>query len=152
MSSTLLWAGVLTLHLLCVSYWFGGAVYCTQMPRITRALDALPAFSVQTQAYGRYLRGLWHVVPLALLSGGALVWRLMTQTGGHMSWPYHVMALCGLLMTLLFGWMVFGVYNKIKRALRPQPALFAKLHRLAIFTSLLGTIAMACGAAGTCGY
>ncbi|QDH14624.1 hypothetical protein E3E11_00710 [Oecophyllibacter saccharovorans] len=147
MFNTLLWTAVLTVHLVCVAYWYGGAVYCLQIPRLTRALDTAAAFSVRTQACGRYLRGLWHVIPLAILSGCALIWRMLPQ----IPWPYHVMGLLGVLMAGVFGLMVFGPYRRILRAVRPQPEMFAKLQKLLWLTVLLGSLAMAAGAAGTIG-
>ncbi|QDH12969.2 hypothetical protein E3E12_00740 [Formicincola oecophyllae] len=146
----LIWAAMLTLHVLCISYWVGGAVYCMQLPRITRALEAVPAQAVQLQGYGRFLRGLWHVAPLALFSGAGLV-GLMMYRGLNLDWPYHVMGALGVLMFILFVMTAMGPYRAARRAMRPQPASFKAMRRFAVLTVLLGALAITMGGLGQAG-
>ena len=147
MTSSLLWGVVLALHLLCITYWVGGAIFCLQTRRTTRLLDAQQASTVLLQSYSRFLRALWHVIPLAILSGIALI----IHAGGHLPWPYHLMALCGLLMIILFLSMTFGPLRTARRALRPQPQLFTTLHRRIALMALCGIIAIFAGALGGVG-
>ncbi|MCX5614302.1 hypothetical protein [Bombella saccharophila] len=144
MTSSLLWGFVLALHLLCITYWLGGAIFCLQTRRTTRLLDAQQASTVLLQTYSRFLRALWHVVPLAILSGILLI----IHVGGHLPWPYHLMALCGLLMIIIFLSMNFGPLRTARRALRPQPQLFTALHRRAALMVICGIIAIISGAIG----
>lgn len=144
MTSNFLWSLVLALHLLCITYWVGGAVFCLQSRRATRLLEAPQATIVLLQSYGRFFRALWHVVPLAVISGAAL----FIRSGGHLPWPYHLMSLCGVSMIVLFLSAFFGPLRAARRAIRPQPHLFTSLHRRAAVMALLGFIAIIAGAIG----
>lgn len=144
MLSSIVWSLVLALHLLCMAYWIGGAFYCLQLRRSTRLLEPAQATTVLLQSYSRYLRALWHVFPLAFITGIALVIR----TGGHLPWPYHLMAFCSVVMALLFISMAFGPLRTARRAIRPQPQTFSSLHHRTAIMALFGIIAVIAGTLG----
>lgn len=144
MTSSLLWGLVLALHLLCITYWVGGAIFCLQSRRTTRLLEAQQASTVLLQTYGRYLKALCHVVPVAIISGIALI----IHAGAYLPWPFHLMAFCGLVMIAIFLSMLFGPLRAARRAIRPQPQLFSSLHRRAALMALVGAIAIIAGALG----
>ncbi|CDG33693.1 hypothetical protein CO583_00595 [Parasaccharibacter sp. TMW2.1882] len=144
MTSSILWGLILALHLLCITYWVGGAIFCLQSRRSVRLLEAQQANTVLLQTYGRYLKALCHVVPVAVLSGIALI----IHAGAYLPWPFHLMAFCGLVMIVIFLSMLFGPLRAARRAIRPQPQLFSSLHRRAALMALAGIIAIIAGALG----
>ena len=144
MTSSLTWGLILALHLLCITYWVGGAIFCLQSRRTTRLLEAQQASTVLLQTYGRFLKALCHVVPLAVLTGIALI----IHAGTYLPWPFHLMALCGVVMIGIFLSMLFGPLKAARRAIRPQPQLFTTLHRRAALMAIIGIIAIIAGALG----
>lgn len=144
MGMSVLWAALLVLHLLSIIYWTGGGIFSLQMGRITRLLETTQKTAIQLQALSRYFRALCHVVPLAIITGIIL----FAHDGIGLSWPYHVMAVCGVLMTVLFLVTLFGPYQKLRRAIRPQPELFVKTRRNIFVMTALGLVAAAMGAIG----
>ncbi|MDF7674941.1 hypothetical protein PT277_06345 [Acetobacteraceae bacterium ESL0709] len=142
---SVLWSAVLVLHLLSIIYWVGGGIFSLQMGRITRLLEPTQKSAIQLQAMTRYFRALCHVVPVALVTGVIL---FIHDGGVGISWPYHVMALCAALMAILFLVTFFGPFQKLRRALRPQPDLFTASHRRILSMTILGLVAAAMGAIG----
>lgn len=144
MLNSIIWSLVLALHLICMAYWVGGALYCLQLRRATRLLEPTPATTVLLQSYSRYLHVLWHVFPLSFITGIALVFRL----GFHLPWPDHLMALCSVLMAITFFTIVFGPLRIARRALRPQPQTFVSLHRRTAIMVFFGVVAVISGCLG----
>ncbi|MXV35435.1 MULTISPECIES: hypothetical protein [unclassified Saccharibacter] len=141
---SIVWSLVLALHLLCMAYWVGGAFYCLQLRRATRLLEPAQATTVLLQSYSRYLRALWHVVPLAFITGIAL----FVRAGGHLPWPYHLMSFCGVMMAIAFLTMFFGPLKTARRAIRPQPQTFVTLHRRTAIMLFWGVVAVLSGSFG----
>lgn len=141
---SIIWELVLTLHILTIAYWIGGSMACLQLRRATRLLDPSQASLVQLQYYTRFMRALLHVVPICLATGAAL----MIHAHGILAWPYHLMALCGIIMTLIFCSMFFGPFRTARRSVRPSPALFTSLNRQSLLMMLLGMIAVLTAALG----
>lgn len=144
MTSSLIWGLILALHLLCITYCVGGAIFCLQTRRTTRLLEAQQASTVLLQTYGRFLKALCHVIPVAVLTGVALI----IHAGAYLPWPFHLMAFCGIIMIVIFLTMLFGPLRAARRAIRPQPQLFTSLHRRAALMALVGIIAIIAGALG----
>ncbi|MXV44604.1 hypothetical protein GS501_06035 [Saccharibacter sp. 17.LH.SD] len=142
MFSSVIWSLILALHLLCIAYWVGGALYCLQLRRATRLLEPAQTTIVLLQSYSRYLRALWHVIPTAFVTGIAL----FVKMGFHLPWPYHLMAFCGIVMSAIFASMILGPLRTARRAIRPQPQTFASLHTRTALMALFGVIAIIAGA------
>lgn len=143
----LFWIIILALHLLAITYWVGAAFSTMQMRRSVKLLDDTLASNVQLQHYTRFFRALKHVIPIALLSGGALFFHALSR-GWHLPWPYHLMALCALFMTALFLKMYFGPFREARRAMRPSSELFRKLFRFNLGMMIWGIVAIFAGALG----
>lgn len=145
MSNPFLWSLVLALHLLCMAYWIGGGLYAVIVSRSTVALlEPAQRQNVQTQLIARYFRGLLHIVPTVLVTG----WLLVFHMGGFsvMSLPINIMQGLALIMALLFLNAYFGPFQSLRRAIRPQPALFDKVRKrivLMIGVGILTVIAAA---------
>ncbi|QHI95697.1 hypothetical protein GT348_04980 [Aristophania vespae] len=108
-----------------------------QTKKVTYLLDTAQRNSTQIQAYARYFRALWHVVPLALITGACL----FIHDGQGLGWPFHLMAGCGVIMALIFALTFFGPYQKARRSIRPQQNLFNSMSRRILLMSVLGIIA-----------
>lgn len=143
----LFWIVLLAIHLTAIAYWVGGAFSTMQMRRATKTLEPNIAATVQLQHYTRSFRALLHVVPLALISGFLLFFHAISH-GAHLPWPYHIMVLCGVMMTALFILMWRGPFQKARRAMRPSPEDFKKLFRFNLGVMIWGIIAIFAGALG----
>ncbi|WP_428392141.1 CopD family protein [Lichenicoccus sp.] len=133
-SATILWGLVLTLHLLGMAVWVGGSAAMLFVLRPSLGLlDQTQRVSVDLQSLRRFLRLLWLVVPIMLLTGWAME---IFRQGGFANADWHINAMQGLgiLMALVFAYLYFGPFQKARRALRPKPAMFESIR------SLIGTM------------
>lgn len=145
MSNPFLWSLVLALHLLCMAYWIGGGLYAAVVSRSTVALlEPAQRQNVQIQLIARYFRTLLHIVPTALVSG----WLLVIHMGGFgaMSLPINVMQGLALIMALLFLSAYFGPFQSLRRAIRPQPALFDTVRKRVLLMVAVGVLTVIAGA------
>ncbi|NVN05931.1 hypothetical protein HW509_10035 [Asaia spathodeae] len=147
MSNPFLWSVILALHLLCMAYWIGGGLYAAIVSRSTVALlEPAQRQNVQIQLIARYFRALLHIVPTALVTG----WLLVLHMGGFgaMSPPINIMQGLALIMALIFLSAYFGPFQSLRRAIRPQPALFAKVRLRVILMVAVGVLTVFCAAMG----
>ena len=138
-SAQILWGLVLAVHLLGMALWVGGAVYAVFVLRPSLSLlDQTQRVSVHLQTLRRYFRIVWHVMPMVLLSGWAM---LFFREGGFQNPDWHIQAMQGLgvLMAAIFVWAFFGPYQRARRAIRPQPALFETIRSLVSINIVIGT-------------
>lgn len=143
MTGSILWSIVLALHILSMTYWVGGGAYAALAGRSSLALlDTAQRQNVLLQLYSRYYRGLWHVIPLSLLTG----WLLAIHIGGFaaLPWTVNVMQLIGIIMAAIFLSAVFGPLRAARRAIRPQPTVFATIHTRIVVMVALGAITTLC--------
>ncbi|QDH16211.1 hypothetical protein [Swingsia samuiensis] len=139
MIEPIIWSLVLAMHLLSMTYWVGGSIYSSLVVRSTVSLlDPNPKASVLLQNYTRFFKGLWQVVPFALLSG----WALIFHEGGfaNVNWPINLMQVIGLVMAIIFFVTARGPFLKARRALRPQVSLFNTLQKRTALMAILGVI------------
>ncbi|WP_242403330.1 hypothetical protein [Asaia platycodi] len=147
MSNPFLWSVILALHLLCMAYWIGGGLYAAIVSRSTVALlEPAQRQNVQIQLIARYFRALLHIVPTALVTG----WLLVLHMGGFgaMSLPINIMQGLALIMALIFVNAYFGPFQTLRRAIRPQPALFAKVRQRVIVMVAVGVLTVFFAAMG----
>ena len=133
-----IWGLVLAVHLLAMTAWVGGLAYTLLILRPSLGLlDATPRISVHLQALRRFFRLVWHVMPISLLTGWAM---LIGKEGGFAHAPWFVNAMQGtaILMTAVFLWIFFGPYRRLRRAIRPQPQMFDAVRSLITTNLALG--------------
>ena len=108
-----IWAWVLALHLVCAVIWVGGMffAYMVLRPSLT-AIDPQQRMLLHTQVFKRFFLVVWHVMPLILLSGFALMYGFYR---GVVGWNVHAMMGLGLLMSAVFLFIVFGPYARFRR-------------------------------------
>ncbi|MBL7235365.1 CopD family protein [Novacetimonas hansenii] len=139
MSHSILWSLVLAVHLLGMAAWVGGMIYAVFVLRPSLGLlDAIPRVSVHLQTLNRFFRIVWHVMPMVLVTG----WLMILHEGGFaaIAWQINLMQLLGLMMALIFARIYFGPYQKARRAMRPQPAMFDSIRSQILINIGLGVL------------
>lgn len=109
------WSLVLAVHILCAVLWVGGMffAYVVLRPSLV-AIDPPQRMLLHTQVFRRFFLVVWHAMPLALLSGFAMViWQYGGMAG--LSWNVHAMLGLGLLMSVVFLFIVLGPYKRFRR-------------------------------------
>ncbi len=135
-----LWGLVLSLHLLAMAAWLGGAAYTVLVMRPSLGLlDGTQRSSVQLQTLTRYFRLVWHAMPVVLVTGWLM---LAFPLGGFNDPDWHVQAMQGLgvVIALLFAYAYFKPLRKVRRAIRPQPADFDRVRSLVSVNLYLGVL------------
>jgi uncharacterized membrane protein len=110
-----IWGWVLALHVLCAVIWVGGMffAYVVLRPSLS-VLEPIQRIALHTQVFRRFFLVVWHVMPLILLSGFAVLFGFY---GGmaNVGWNVHLMMLLGLIMSAVFLLIVFGPYARFRR-------------------------------------
>jgi uncharacterized membrane protein len=110
-----IWEWVLAIHVLCAVIWVGGMffAYVVLRPSLS-VLEPMQRIALHTQVFRRFFLVVWHVMPLILITGFAVLFGLY---GGmaYVGWNIHVMMLLGLIMSAVFVLIVFGPYARFRR-------------------------------------
>lgn len=138
---------LLALHLIGAVAWVGGMAFALLVLRPSLAvLEPPQRLALHTEVFRRFLRLIWHLMPLVLLTGYLMLFGFL---GGfaHVRWPVHVMHLLGLLMTAVFLVIYFGP----ARALRAAPSLesVGRIRKLVLVNLVLGTLTLIVAAFAT---
>lgn len=138
----------LFLHVTAVVVWVGGMTFAHVCLRPALAdLSPQLRMPVSEGVFGRFFNLTALAIVLILLSGGFL----MQRFGGiEAPWPIFGMALTGVLMMLVYAYIRFAVYPRLRRAVQAQKwpegaKALASIRRMVLFNLVLGylTIAMA---------
>lgn len=120
----MIWNLVLALHLLAAVVWVGGMVFALRILRPAMAfLEPGQRIALHRQVLRRFFFYVWHAMPIAIITGIALMVGLYppgTQP------PVAVRAMAGLaiVMGLLFVVIFFGPWRRMRQA--PDDAAAAK--------------------------
>jgi len=110
-----IWGWVLAIHVLCAVIWVGGMffAYVVLRPSLS-VLEPIQRIALHTQVFRRFFLVIWHVMPLILITGFAVLFGFY---GGmaNVGWNVHVMLLLGLVMSAIFLLIVFGPYARFRR-------------------------------------
>jgi uncharacterized membrane protein len=102
-------------HVLSAVIWVGGMffAYVVLRPSLS-VLEPIQRIALHTQVFRRFFLVVWHVMPLILLSGFAILFGFY---GGmaNVAWNVHLMMLLGLIMSAVFLLIVFGPYARFRR-------------------------------------
>ena len=138
------------LHLLGAVIWVGGMFFALLVLRPSLAVLAPPQrLALHGQVFRRFFRIIWHVMPIVILTGYALVF---LGFGGFKGtpWTVHVMHLSGLVMAVIFAVTYFGPWAALRAALVADDgaAAAASVDRIRMLITVnlglgLGTIAVA---------
>ena len=110
-----IWGWVLAVHVLCAVIWVGGMffAYVVLRPSLS-VLEPIQRIALHTQVFRRFFLIVWHVMPLILISGFAVLF-LFYGGMAYVGWNVHVMLLLGLIMSAVFVLIVFGPYARFRR-------------------------------------
>ena len=116
------------LHLLGAAIWVGGMFFALLVLRPSLAvLEPAQRLALHGQVFRRFFRIIWHVMPVVLVSGYALVF---LGFGGFRGtpWTIHVMHLAGLVMAVVFVVIVVGPWRRLQDALAADDRTAAVAH------------------------
>ena len=111
----MIWGWVLAVHVLCAVIWVGGMffAYVVLRPSLS-VLEPVQRIALHTQVFRRFFLIVWHVMPLILISGFAVLFLFYGGLAG-VGWNVHLMLLLGLIMSAVFVLIVFGPYARFRR-------------------------------------
>ena len=127
--------------------WIGGGFYAVVVLRPSLSLlDNTQRSSVHLQTLQRFFKMLKHIVPTVLITG----WLMIIHEGGfaHAPWTTNVMQAIGLIMAILFIRILSGPYQKLRRAIRPQPATFDAVRKQIMLIVALGLLTVVVASMG----
>jgi uncharacterized membrane protein len=139
-------AGLLALHLLAAVAWVGGIFFAYLALRPASMQLAAPLrLALWAAVFGRFFPWVWGFVAVLLASGHALL--AQSAAGGGLV----AMAVIGWVMSLLFAYLYFVPFARLKRALAatdaPGAALaMARIRPVMAVNLALGMAASALGA------
>jgi len=107
---------LLSLHVLAATLWVGGMFYAymAMRPAVGARVEPPQRPGLWRDALARFFFWVWVSVVVLLGSGHGLV----AQMGGWatVGWHVHLMHLTGLIMMLIFAWVFFVPFRRLKRA------------------------------------
>ena len=136
------WDWVLALHILCIVAWVGGMFFAVTVLRPSvAALEPAQRIALHNRVFRRFFLVIWHAMPIALLSGYAMI---IGVWGGfaHLPWNVNVMQALGLIMAAVFLFVVFGPYKRFRAAVSTARAAEAaeRIRRLIVVNLALGVV------------
>jgi len=143
-----------TLHLLSALVWVGGMFFAWMClrPVAGTLLGPPERLSLWLQVFDRFFPWVWACVVVLLATG---YWMIFSVFGGMAaSGLYvHVMQGIGIVMMLLFMYVFFVPYPRLRRAvaIKDWPgggAQLGKIRRIVGINTILGVIVVAAGAGG----
>lgn len=144
MNPPTVWTLLLTLHLLAAVLWVGGMAFAhfALRPAAAALLAPPQRLPLLAATLGRFFRLLLVAVPLILASGLALLLRV-GMAGAPPTW--HAMLLLGVVMALIFGFIVGRPYPQLRRAVAAADwpaagAAMAVIRRWVAVNLVLGTL------------
>jgi uncharacterized membrane protein len=137
-----IWGWVLALHVLCAVIWVGGMFFASVVLRPSLSvLEPMQRIALHTHVFRRFFLVVWHVMPLILISGFAVLFGFY---GGmaNVGWNIHVMMLLGLIMSAVFVLIVFGPYARFRRTTdrTTAAACIDRIRKLIGINLLLGIV------------
>jgi uncharacterized membrane protein len=141
----MLYATLLSLHLLAATLWVGGmaVMHFAVRPAAVQVLEPPQRLPFMAAALGRFFAWVSVAVPVLLVSG---VWMLLLRGGfAAAHWSVHAMFAIGLLMMAVYGHIRFALFVRLRRALEAremsQAAAALNAIRLRVALNLaLGTL------------
>jgi uncharacterized membrane protein len=125
---------LLALHLLGAIVWVGGMFFALAVLRPGMSfLDGPVRLALHQQVLRRFFRVVWHVIPVLLVTGFAMIF-LFYGGFGRVPWNIHVMTGSGIAMSLIFAAIVAGPWASLNSALADGDLAGAgdALHRIRV--------------------
>jgi uncharacterized membrane protein len=141
-AATSVWGWVLAVHILCAVIWVGGMFFAIVVLRPSiAALEPAQRIAMHNRVFRRFFLVVWHAMPIALITGFAMVFGVM---GGpaRLQWNVNAMMAIGLIMAAVFVALVFGPYRRFRAAISSARAGDAaeQIRRLIVLNLALGLV------------
>jgi uncharacterized membrane protein len=136
------WSWVRAIHILAIVIWIGGMFFAVFVLRPSiAALEPAQRVALHNRVFRRFFLIVWHAMPIALISGFAMVPGLYGGFG-RLPWNVQAMMALGIVMALVFLAVVFGPYRRFRAAVATARAGEAaeRIRRLIQLNVLLGVI------------
>ena len=138
------------LHVLGAVLWVGGMAFALLVLRPSLGvLEPAQRLALHNQVFDRFFRIVWHVMPIVLLTGYAMLF-FVYGGFGSVDAAVHLMHLFGLIMAAVFVYIFFVPWPAMRAALeagdRPGAASAVdRVRKLILVNLLLGlaTVAIA---------
>ncbi len=133
-------------HLLCAVIWVGGMffAYVVLRPSLS-VLEPPQRMALHCQVFRRFFLIIWHVMPLIVLTGLAMIFLVFGGMAG-VRWNVHVMLLLGLVMSAVFLGIFFGPYRSFRAV--PAPGSLNTIRQLIGINLVLGLLTAAIAVLG----
>jgi uncharacterized membrane protein len=139
---------LLAVHLLSAVIWVGGAFAVIVLLRPALAtLDAGPRVQVQMNVLKKYFFYVWHVMPLMLLTGWAMIY---AAWGSFAILPLSINIMQGLalIMAGIAVYTFFVPWQRLRRSIRPSAEQVATVRTFVTANLVLGMLTVTAGALG----
>ena len=109
--------GLYVLHVIGAVAWVGGMLFAmlALRPAAHEVLEPPQRLALMDAVFRRFFRMLWHVVPIVILTGWALVWGWYWGFGASV-WHVHLMHGMGLAMAGIFLFAALGPRRRMQAA------------------------------------
>lgn len=106
------------LHVIGAVVWVGGMAFAilALRPAAHEALKAPQRLALMAAVFRRFFRMLWHVAPLVILTGWAMLGGWYWGFGASI-WHVHAMHVTGLVMLGVFLSVALGPWRRMRAAL-----------------------------------
>jgi uncharacterized membrane protein len=143
------------LHLVAGIVWMGGMTFMlfALRPAALEVLEPPVRARLMVVVWRRFFNLVLAAVAVLLLTGGHLYTSAMRVTqaaagSGHLPLGWHLMAVLGVAMVLVFGHIYFAGFRKFRRALAASDGAMAskaaaQISRLVMLNFVMGWLAIA---------
>jgi uncharacterized membrane protein len=144
----------IALHVLSAVIWVGGMffAYMAMRPAVVEVVNESQRGKLWCHTLSRFFQWVWASVILLLVTG---YWMIFSVFGGMAGagWHIHVMQGLGIVMMLLYLYVYFAPFRKLKQAVADQDPQeggrqVGQIRRLVGTNLILGLIVVAIGSAG----
>lgn len=141
------------LHLLAAVLWVGGMffAYAILRPAAVDVLQPPERLKLWSNVFRRFFTWVWGAVGLILLTGFYMVY----QYGGmaHVAHHIHAMFLLGVVMTVIYAYVFFGLYIPLsllvdKGQWKEAGELLGKIRKMVAINLSLGVVTISVGVIG----
>jgi uncharacterized membrane protein len=144
----------IALHVLSAVIWVGGMffAYMAMRPAVVEVVNESQRGMLWCHTLSRFFQWVWASVTLLLVTG---YWMIFSVFGGMAGagWHIHVMHGLGIVMMLLYLYVYFTPFRKLKQAVAKQDPQeggrqVGQIRRLVGTNLILGLIVVAIGSGG----
>lgn len=111
---------LLLLHILATVVWVGGMFFAHQClrPVVLAQLEPPQRLRLWNGVFGRFFPWVWLSVVLLIGTGQALV--VIMGGMAAVAYPIHLMVAIGYLMAVIFAFIYFAPYSRLRKAVEAQ--------------------------------